>query len=212
MRKWKHEDLTGKRYGNLVVVEFVEMAKFSKSIWKCQCDCGNVKNIKAEYLKNGSTKSCGCYHKSNIYHIKHNESNTKLYRTWQSIRYRCENKNNTAYYAYGELGVCVCEEWHEYIKFKEWAINNGYKDNLTIDRINPYGNYEPSNCRWITKSEQVFNRKNTLYIRVNGEEIIFAKYVKLTGARYNRLFEKLSKEGLLYKKTKEDYEDTVGAI
>lgn len=91
----------------------------------------------------------------------HGGYGTRLYRIWKGVLSRCRNESSTDYKWYGAKGVTVCEEWNEYVNFRDWAISNGYKDDLTIDRIDPFGNYEPSNCRWATIKEQNFNKRNS---------------------------------------------------
>lgn len=100
---------------------------------------------------------------------KHGEKGTKLYRVWEQMRGRCQNKNNKNYKNYGGRGVSVCDEWMEYTNFQKWAHENGYKENLSIDRIDNDGGYNPNNCRWATVKEQNNNQRNTIRIEYKGE-------------------------------------------
>lgn len=179
----KSEDLTGKRFGKLTVISKAENIGDSVS-WNCICDCGKTKVIRGYSLKNGDTKSCGCLHneivkqKLNI----HGSSNNRLYRIWRCMKNRCERQNDVGYKLYGGRGISVCKEWSEsFILFSNWAILNGYQNDLTIDRINVNGNYEPSNCRWITIKEQQNNKRNNLYITYNGKTHTATEWASLIG-------------------------------
>lgn len=110
-----------------------------------------------------------------------NEHRTKLYSIWCAMRQRCRNKNNKDYKYYGERCISVCNDWDDFLNFKVWAISVGYKEGLTIDRIDTYGNYEPSNCRWITIQEQQQNRRDAHFITYNGETLNMTQWAKKTG-------------------------------
>lgn len=163
-------DLTGQRFGRLVATERV-FTDSQRTTWLCRCDCGNQKTVRTSDLRNGHTQSCGCLHReivktsTTVHRVdttSHGLSRTRLYRTWSGMKTRCYNERWKNYKNYGGRGVVVCDEWkHNFEAFYDWAIANGYADDLTIDRINVNGNYEPSNCRWITLEEQQKNRTNT---------------------------------------------------
>lgn len=161
----KREDLTGRRFGMLTVIGFAEDAVTSSgthlSQFRCMCDCGKEVNVRARYLKSGDTKSCGS-HYNNLFQKKHGMHGTRLYRIWCGIKSRCLNKNNKDYSHYGGRGIAVCDEWMEFLPFYEWAISNGYSDDLSIDRVDVNGNYCPGNCRWATQVEQQNNRTNNI--------------------------------------------------
>lgn len=127
-----------------------------------KCVCGKTKRIVMYDVIHNKTLSCGCLRNERI--IKHSGTRTKLWYVWNDMRYRCEKSYHHAYKHYGGRGIKVCEEWHDYINFKNWAIKNGYAVGLTIDRTNVNGNYEPNNCQWIPQTEQVKNTRRNLDI------------------------------------------------
>lgn len=176
-------DLTNQKFGRLTVINFA-FNKSRRSYWKCKCDCKNIKIIEGYKLTSGHTKSCGCLSKENLKKlaensIKHNLTNSKIYRTWQNMKNRCYNKKVKSYKYYGKRGIKVCDEWkNNFLNFYNWAIKNGYKDNLTIDRINVNGNYEPSNCRWATKEEQANNKRNNHFLTYKGQTLTINQWAR----------------------------------
>lgn len=160
-------DMRNKRFGRLVVVNRAENSKAGQARWFCVCDCGGTNTVKGQDLRNGKVRSCGCYKIEQ--QTKHNSYKEPLYRVWTSMKNRCNCPTNKWYRIYGGKGVCVFSEWeNDFMKFKEWAIKNGYKKGLTIDRIDVNGNYEPNNCRWITIKEQQFNKSTSVFVEIDG--------------------------------------------
>lgn len=162
-------DMSGQKFGRLTVLCRAEN-RGRTTMWLCKCDCGNETVVSAGHLKNGHTTSCGCYRKEKVVsdNTTHNMTGTRLYRIWANMKQRCEKPSNPKYINYGARGIRLCDEWHDSCKFFEWALSNGYRDDLTIDRIDVNGDYEPSNCRWATTAEQALNRTDNHWITYNG--------------------------------------------
>ena len=158
----KKLNLIGNQFGKLTVIKYAG-TKNNRTAWLCKCECGNYTTVIGKNLKNGNTKSCGCLHVENARKLftKHGKSHTRVYHIYSNILKRCTNTSNKDYKYYGGRGIAVCDEWKDNFQaFYDWSMSNGYKDNLTIDRINNDGNYEPSNCRWTTMKQQARNKRN----------------------------------------------------
>lgn len=194
-------DLTGMRFGKLVAVSQAESTYNANNKpmrrWLCKCDCGNTIVTSRQNLRKGDTKSCGCYKLQSTKErmTTHGESKSILYKRWKAMRKRCQNPNNSDYPHYGGRGIKVCDEWQDYLKFKEWALSHGYSDDLSIDRIDVDGDYEPSNCRFITMQEQCNNRSNNISIEYGEEKYTLSELSKLCDIQYGTLYERV-KRGL----------------
>lgn len=161
----KIKDLSGKRFGRLVALSYAGKNKWGHALWLYQCDCGNHKIISSNSVLQGNTKSCGCLdkekHQTHPNRTTHGHCGERIYRIWKAMKNRCNNPNTPDYQKwYGSKGVQVCDDWNNnFWMFYNWSICHGYNDNLSIDRINPFGNYEPSNCRWATAQQQANNKR-----------------------------------------------------
>lgn len=163
-------DIEGKRYGRLVVEKFLRTEPELGAIWECKCDCGNTIEISGKRLRRGQTKSCGCLKQEKLRTngVKHGGAYSRLYTVWAGMKQRCSNPAHKSYKDYGGRGINVCEEWDDFGKFHDWALENGYNDEAqfgecTLDRIDVDGNYEPNNCRWVTLKEQASNKRNSAH-------------------------------------------------
>jgi hypothetical protein len=149
----KKLNIVGNRYGMLEVLSYVGKDKHSKTLWMCRCDCGKMTEVIGSNLQKGNSNSCGCARKDSI--TKHGGSRNRSYYTWRGMMRRCYNLNDKAYIKYGEAGINVCKEWHDYTNFVEDMGEPSEGESL--DRINPYGDYEKSNCRWADAKTQSRN-------------------------------------------------------
>ena len=185
------KDLTGQRFGRLTALHLGENdPKTGKVRWVCQCDCGNVVQVKSNALVTGNTTSCGCY--NGCCHKKHGETNTRLFNIWYGIKKRCCLTYCNGYKHYGGRGIKVCNEWLESFEtFKEWALANGYQDNLSIDRIDVNGNYEPSNCRWTTLKQQANNKTDSFFVEYNGVTHTLKEWSEILNINYRTLFSRI---------------------
>ena len=190
-------DITGEKSGRLTAIKMVG-TKNGRSLWLCRCDCGNEVVIQRNSFVCKKIKSCGCLRKETsrlnaIKSSKHNDSFTPLYHSWCCMKARCNYPKDKSYKNYGGRGITVCEEWeNSYIAFREWSINNGYREGLTIDRIDVNGNYEPSNCRWVDVKRQENNRRNNRYITIDGETHTMTEWAEKYGIHWSVFQRRLS--------------------
>ena len=160
-------DLTGQRFGRWMVLGEAKR----KYYVTCQCDCGAIRDVYANNLILGKSVSCGCYCKEQTARATqtHGESKTRLYRIWSTMISRCFIDTQTSFKFYGGRGITVSDEWKNYETFREWSLENGYSDSLSLDRIDSNGDYCPENCRWVTKKEQANNTRGNRVIECFGK-------------------------------------------
>lgn len=214
------ENLSGKRYGMLTVISFSHREKVSgkyKYYWVCKCDCGKIVTRRVDGLKNKkSVVSCGCYRKKildahnfkiNNPNKSHGQTKTRLYKIYAKMKERCYYEKYPEYYLYGGRGIKLCDEWlKSFENFRDWAVQNGYDDSLSIDRIDPDGNYEPHNCRWADVYQQANNKRNNIQLTHNGETLTLPQWARKLGLPYSTLADRMKKgksiEEILYPKKK----------
>ncbi len=176
-------DLTGQRYGSLVVLFRVENDRFKRARWLCRCDCGKEIIVGSNNLRTGQVASCGCARASTLRKklTTHGMTGCALYEIWKGIRQRCTNPHSSSFKNYGARGISICSEWNNFENFYNWGMSNGYKEGLSIDRIDVNGDYEPENCRWANKIQQANNTRRTTFIEYNGETHATAEWARKLG-------------------------------
>lgn len=198
------KDLTGQRFGRLIVLErdYVQRRLHEASRWFCQCDCGAVISVLANNLQRRITTSCGCLRRdikivANQKFLPENQGvMRRLYSVWRNMLNRCENATDQNYQNYGGRGITVCPEWHDSVIFRKWAIESGWQDGLTLDRINCDGNYEPANCRWVTALMQANNRRNNIFVTDGLSLKDYCRENLLDDRTYNRIRDRLRHQKL----------------
>lgn len=191
----KLKDLTGMKFGELTVGYDSGERRDGGVIWICKCDCGNTTNVRAGHLISGNTVSCG--HLRGEHNVEkwttHGSSNTPEYCVWESMIKRCTNPNHKSYHNYGDRGITVCDRWLH--SFENFYLDMGPRpsDLHEIDRINNNGNYEPSNCRWVTKEEQMNNTRHNVIVSYKDKQYTIAQLAKECGIEYETLRRRLSR-------------------
>lgn len=189
-------DLTGQRFGRLVVIgPDGKSENGHTTLWKCICDCGAEVTVRGTNLKSGATQSCGCYEHDRLaeLHTTHGGRGTLLYSVWASMLGRCRDKNNKDY---GGRGITVCDEWESsFPNFREWALSSGYKLGLTIDRIDNNKGYSPDNCRWVGAKEQALNRRSNRIATLNGETHTFYEWDEILGFTRGTISQRVTSRG-----------------
>lgn len=205
------------KYNEWTIIKEVEKKNGMRRVL-AKCSCGKEKILYLKHLKSGTSKSCGhakkekmsVIGKNNCKYASYNVSNTRLYNIWRLMISRCYNIKNRSYYRYGGRGIKICDEWlNNFINFYNWALNNGYNESLSIDRIDNNGNYLPQNCRWATAKEQANNTRNCKgrrFLTLNGETKSVRDWSKDLNINYSTLSCRINRLGwddekaLTYKK------------
>lgn len=186
----KRLNLIGKRFGKLTVTEYIG-TKNQRTMWGCVCDCGSYKIVQGKLLNNGKVKSCGCLHST-----VNNLHEHRLYRILHSMKQRCYNVKHEAYPRYGGRGITICDKWlNDFMAFYNWSMENGYQDNLSIDRIDNDKGYSPSNCRFVDKETQQRNRRSNLYYTVNNDTHCLKEWCEILNLNYPKIYNRIRKYG-----------------
>lgn len=204
----KPADLTGQKFGLLTALYRNGKNKEGRYMWRCKCECGNEYDVAASSLTSGNTRSCGCLQpkRAREAHLKHGDllfgkKATKLYEVWRGMKSRCTYKRHVEHKNYGQRGISVCAEWaSDYVTFRDWALKNGYKEGLQLDRIDNDKGYSPENCRFVTRLENAQNRSDTIRAMFRGEKRTITEIAGITGLSrqliYHRIRNNCSEENL----------------
>lgn len=187
-------DLTGQRFGRLLVLKRVKNDKHNKAKWACICDCGKEVVVLGNDLRQGKTTSCSCAQKDMITQSNtiHGESESRLYNIWKKIKKRTNDKADKDYKNYGGRNIRICKEWEvDFLVFKEWALSSGYNDSLTIDRKDNNKSYSPENCRWVSMKVQNRNKRNNREITYQGTTKTLVEWAEYLGINRGTLLTRL---------------------
>ena len=189
-------DLTGQKFGRWRVLERAGSTKKWNSLWRCQCDCGEIKTVVGYSLKDGGSQSCGCLsrEKAKVLNRTHGRYDTETYKSWIHMRRRCNNRNSTQFKYYGGRGIKICDRWNHYEHF---LADMGEKpEGLTIERTDNNGDYCPKNCRWATREDQMMNRRNTLFITYRDKTKTLKEWSEDLKIKYSILWKRLYAHGM----------------
>lgn len=196
------EDLTGKVFGRLTVLRAAEQRSKQGYIqWVCQCNCRDktIIVVPSYKLKYGHTRSCGCLQRDTVIQMNRDreknpaaDRDTRLYRVWRGIRARTSYESQLSYKNYGGRGISICDEWHDdFSAFRNWALANGYSDDLTIDRLDIDGDYTPDNCRWATRKEQNNNQRSNIRLSFDGETHTASQWAEIMGITKDCIYKRI---------------------
>ena len=191
----KFKDLTNQKFNRLTVLKLAPKHK-NKIAWLCSCDCGKTIIVLASNLTNNRTRSCGCLKMEKLLQRStiHNQRHTKIYEVWKTLKQRCFNPTNISYKNYGGRGITICEDWkNNFSSFYEWSMKNGYKEGLSIDRIDNNGNYCPENCRWTDRLTQANNTRTNHFITFRNQTKTIAEWARHFNLPYSNILAKLQK-------------------
>lgn len=205
----RREDLTGKRFGRLTVLEHDYVDYNGISFWRCICDCGNETVVRSTSLKNGMTKSCGCYRRDQSIQrsTKHGLCDHPLYIVWTDMKRRCHNENEPCWYRYGGRGITVCDEWiNDFKTFYNWAIEHGWESGSTLDRRDNDEGYNPYNCRFVDEVTQANNRSSNRLIKYSNETNTIAEWATIFNINYFTLRARINRGNM------RDFEEYFGFV
>lgn len=186
-------DLSGQRFGKLVAYKEAGHNKEGRTMWQCKCDCGGEKTATTHDLRCGNTRSCGCIQRE-ISSWKFGIPHKKLTHVYNGMKRRCYSKTEKNYEDYGGRGIKICDEWmgeNGREKFVVWALENGYREGLTIERINVDGDYSPDNCCWIEHALQAKNKRNTIHVEYNGITMCLKDAARASGMSWGTLYQRV---------------------
>ena len=194
-------DLTGRTFGRWYVLsradDHVTKKGYHHIMWNCICECGTRRAVRGKSLTGGISTSCGCKQKELIGKraSKHNGYGTRLYNIWNSMRQRCNNPKHASYHNYGGRGISICEEWNDFAAFRNWAYDNGYRDNaargeLTLDRADVNKGYSPSNCRFVDMRRQADNRRQSIILEHEGKRLPLTEWANILNVKYPTLWKR----------------------
>jgi len=194
----KVKDLTGIKVGKLLILKANGRDSYSRCLWECACDCGNMVTRKASILSDAIKKEkqshCGCSSPRKTHGLT--KGNKRLYWIWASMVQRCENPKNKDYYNYGARGISIFKPWRDnFGAFHEWAMQNGYKEGLSIERIDNENGYNPDNCCFITMPDQAKNQRDCLYAVWDGQKRSLSELSEISGINYRTLKQRIFKLG-----------------
>lgn len=198
--KGKFEDITGYENEDIIVISMFGK-KNGKIYWNCKCKhCGKINQSLKGNIKKGEA-TCKCIHNKRIGQSNSKPGrNTEIYSKWIGMKNRCFNQNEKSYKNYGGRGITVCEEWlgeYGFDRFYEWSTKiGGYRKGYSIERIDVNGDYCPENCCWIPLKDQAKNKRNTLYIEINGESKRLKEWCEIYGANYKMVHQRIYRYGM----------------
>jgi len=182
---FNYKEKIGKKYNDLTIIKYIGKEEKRGHIFWCRCECGNTKNIPWRRISQNVTKTCGCNKgKAGKLNKTHGLSHTALYNVWFKMLNRCNNPSNKDYHSYGGRGITVCKEWEVLENFYNWALKNGHKKGLELDREDNNGNYCPENCRWVTHRQQSLNRRTNIHVTINNETKVLIEWAEQFGLCY----------------------------
>lgn len=194
----------GEKIGRYTILEELPLiftGSRNRKYYLAECECGVKKKVRSDGLLSGHVVSCGCYNReisrNQKVNITHGGCGTRLYGIWKQIRGRCNAPSNERYFDYGGRGILLCTEWKEsFESFRDWSLANGYSEELSIDRINVNGNYEPGNCRWATDEMQANNKRTNILYDYKGELLTLPVIARRSGANFSTLYRRINEVGM----------------